>query len=213
MLTLIAKQNVAGGLLGTRLDPVLPSAARRAKSARNVFATGAAHQQAIPAVEYPISADGGLAKRWVLDGTDYVSPRRRRLWTSCARWVARLPWCFRAASWLKGTSTMSAPCPTSSASLSGAEHVENRHDHPSTWRGAGAQIRVLATAPGQVSTVLAKAHCCAPWSGSAGPDFSPPVGQHGASPRCRPVARFSRASQCEKTLKRASPPIWRTPFA
>jgi len=43
---------------------------------RNVFYTGAApNQQAIPAVEYLMSADGGGAKRWFLLGTDYVYPR------------------------------------------------------------------------------------------------------------------------------------------
>ncbi len=43
---------------------------------RNVFYTGAApNQQAIPAVEYLMSEDGGGAKRWVLLGTDYVYPR------------------------------------------------------------------------------------------------------------------------------------------
>jgi urea transport system substrate-binding protein len=41
-----------------------------------VFYTGAAtNQQAIPAVEYLMSKDGGEAKRWVLLGTDYVYPR------------------------------------------------------------------------------------------------------------------------------------------
>ena len=43
---------------------------------RNVFYTGAApNQQAIPAVEYLMSKDGGEAKRFVLLGTDYVYPR------------------------------------------------------------------------------------------------------------------------------------------
>ena len=43
---------------------------------RNVFYTGAApNQQAIPAVEYLMSKEGGAAKRWVLLGTDYVYPR------------------------------------------------------------------------------------------------------------------------------------------
>jgi len=43
---------------------------------KNVFYTGAApNQQAIPAVEYLMSKDGGEAKRWVLLGTDYVYPR------------------------------------------------------------------------------------------------------------------------------------------
>ena len=43
---------------------------------KNVFYTGAApNQQAIPAVEYLMSEDGGGAKRWVLLGTDYVYPR------------------------------------------------------------------------------------------------------------------------------------------
>lgn len=42
----------------------------------NVFYTGAApNQQAIPAVEYLLSEDGGSAKRFVLLGTDYVYPR------------------------------------------------------------------------------------------------------------------------------------------
>ncbi|WP_149537248.1 urea ABC transporter substrate-binding protein [Siccirubricoccus phaeus] len=42
----------------------------------NIFYTGAApNQQAIPAVEYLMSADGGEAKRIVLLGTDYVYPR------------------------------------------------------------------------------------------------------------------------------------------
>jgi urea transport system substrate-binding protein len=42
---------------------------------RNVFYTGAApNQQAIPAVEYLMSEDGGGARRFVLLGTDYVYP-------------------------------------------------------------------------------------------------------------------------------------------
>ena len=45
------------------------------ESSYNVFYTGAApNQQAIPAVEYLMSEDGGV-KRWVLLGTDYVYPR------------------------------------------------------------------------------------------------------------------------------------------
>ncbi|GHU31367.1 urea ABC transporter substrate-binding protein [Betaproteobacteria bacterium] len=43
---------------------------------KNVFYTGAApNQQAIPAVEYLMSKDGGEATRFVLLGTDYVYPR------------------------------------------------------------------------------------------------------------------------------------------
>ena len=43
---------------------------------QNVFYTGAApNQQAIPAVEYLMSEEGGAAKRWFLLGTDYVYPR------------------------------------------------------------------------------------------------------------------------------------------
>src|SRR6476646_3176752 len=43
---------------------------------RNVFYTGAApNQQAIPAVEYLMGAEGGNAKRFFLLGTDYVYPR------------------------------------------------------------------------------------------------------------------------------------------
>ncbi|MDE2286132.1 MAG: transporter substrate-binding protein, partial [Hyphomicrobiales bacterium] len=46
------------------------------ESERNVIYTGAApNQQAIPAVDYLASPDGGSVKRWVLEGTDYVYPR------------------------------------------------------------------------------------------------------------------------------------------
>ncbi len=46
------------------------------ESSFNVFYTGAApNQQAIPAVEYLMSEDGGGAERFVLLGTDYVYPR------------------------------------------------------------------------------------------------------------------------------------------
>lgn len=46
------------------------------ESQRNVFYTGAApNQQALPAVEYLMSEEGGGAERWVLLGTDYVYPR------------------------------------------------------------------------------------------------------------------------------------------
>ena len=46
------------------------------ESQRNVFYTGAApNQQAIPAVDYLMSEDGGSVERWVLAGTDYVYPQ------------------------------------------------------------------------------------------------------------------------------------------
>jgi urea transport system substrate-binding protein len=46
------------------------------ESSKNVFYTGAApNQQAIPAVEYLMGSEGGSAKRWILEGTDYVYPR------------------------------------------------------------------------------------------------------------------------------------------
>jgi urea transport system substrate-binding protein len=46
------------------------------ESSRNLFYTGAApNQQAIPAVRYLMSKDGGEVRRWVLLGTDYVYPR------------------------------------------------------------------------------------------------------------------------------------------
>jgi urea transport system substrate-binding protein len=46
------------------------------ESEKNVFYTGAApNQQAIPAVDYLMSKEGGSVKRWVLAGTDYVYPR------------------------------------------------------------------------------------------------------------------------------------------
>jgi urea transport system substrate-binding protein len=46
------------------------------ESSRNVFYTGAApSQQAIPAVRYLMSKNGGEVRRWILLGTDYVYPR------------------------------------------------------------------------------------------------------------------------------------------
>src|SRR6202451_1074939 len=46
------------------------------ESSKNVFYTGAApNQQAIPAVRYLMSREGGEVRRWVLLGTDYVYPR------------------------------------------------------------------------------------------------------------------------------------------
>ncbi len=46
------------------------------EQSRNVFYTGAApNQQAIPAVDYLMSDDGGSARRIALLGTDYVYPR------------------------------------------------------------------------------------------------------------------------------------------
>jgi urea transport system substrate-binding protein len=46
------------------------------ESSRNVFYTGATpSQQAIPAVRYLISKEGGEIRRWVLLGTDSVYPR------------------------------------------------------------------------------------------------------------------------------------------
>ncbi len=46
------------------------------EESRNIFYTGAApNQQAIPAVDYLMGADGGTARRIALLGTDYVYPR------------------------------------------------------------------------------------------------------------------------------------------
>ena len=46
------------------------------ESSRNIFYTGAVpNQQAIPAVRYLMSKEGGEIRRWVLLGTDYVYPR------------------------------------------------------------------------------------------------------------------------------------------
>jgi len=46
------------------------------ESSRNIFYTGAApNQQAIPAVQFLMSKEGGETRRWVLLGTDYVYPR------------------------------------------------------------------------------------------------------------------------------------------
>ena len=46
------------------------------ESSRNVFYTGAApSQQALPAIRYLTSKEGGLTRRWILLGTDNVYPR------------------------------------------------------------------------------------------------------------------------------------------
>ena len=46
------------------------------ESSRNIFYTGAVpNQQAIPAVRFLKSKEGGEVRRWVLLGTDYVYPR------------------------------------------------------------------------------------------------------------------------------------------
>jgi urea transport system substrate-binding protein len=46
------------------------------EASRNIFYTGATpNQQAIPAVRYLMSKEGGEVRRWVLLGTDYVYPR------------------------------------------------------------------------------------------------------------------------------------------
>ncbi len=46
------------------------------ESSRNIFYTGAApNQQAIPAVRFLMSKEGGEVRRWVLLGTDYIYPR------------------------------------------------------------------------------------------------------------------------------------------
>src|SRR3974377_2318794 len=61
------------------LDSILfyPVQYEAEESERNVFYTGAApNQQAIPAVDYLMSKDGGSVKRWVLQGPDYVYPWR-----------------------------------------------------------------------------------------------------------------------------------------
>jgi len=47
------------------------------ESSRNIFYLGAdPNQQAIPAVRYLMSKEGGAARRWVLLGTDYPYPRK-----------------------------------------------------------------------------------------------------------------------------------------
>src|SRR5450755_4418655 len=47
------------------------------ESSRNIFYLGAApSQQAIPAVRYLMSKEGGEVRRWILLGTDYLYPRK-----------------------------------------------------------------------------------------------------------------------------------------
>jgi urea transport system substrate-binding protein len=46
------------------------------ESSYNIFyGSSVPDNKAIPAAEYLMSKDGGLVKRWVLEGTDYVYPR------------------------------------------------------------------------------------------------------------------------------------------
>src|SRR6266481_4483972 len=86
ILMMVDDINKKGGLLGKKVEaPVFeelngllfyPVQYEGEESSRNVFYTGAApNQQAIPAVQYLMNEEGGAAKRWVLEGTDYVYPR------------------------------------------------------------------------------------------------------------------------------------------
>jgi urea transport system substrate-binding protein len=66
----------AAGVRGAERPLFYPVQYEGEELSKNVFYTGAApNQQAIPAVEYLMSKEGGGAKRWVLLGTDYVYPR------------------------------------------------------------------------------------------------------------------------------------------
>ena len=91
---------------------------------KNVFYTGAApNQQAIPAVEYLMSKEGGGAKRFVLLGTDYVYPAHDQ------QDPARLPEVEQAStrrtSWRvharSATATTRRSSPTSRSSLPGGK--------------------------------------------------------------------------------------------
>jgi urea transport system substrate-binding protein len=54
-----------------------PVAYEGEESSRNIFYLGATpNQQAIPAVRYLMSKEGGDIRRWVLLGTDYLYPRK-----------------------------------------------------------------------------------------------------------------------------------------
>ena len=77
LLDLGVAQVGAAGVQGARTASCSIRCSTRARRCeRNVFYTGAApNQQAIPAVDYLMSEDGGSVKRWVLEGTDYVYPR------------------------------------------------------------------------------------------------------------------------------------------
>jgi urea transport system substrate-binding protein len=76
LLDLGVAQVGAAGVQGAERPAVLPVQYEGEELEKNVFYTGAApNQQAIPAVEYLMSKDGGGAKRFVLLGTDYVYPR------------------------------------------------------------------------------------------------------------------------------------------
>jgi len=56
--------------------PFYPVAYEGGEWSYNVFYTGAApNRQAVPAVDYLVSEEGGAVKRFVLAGTDYVYPR------------------------------------------------------------------------------------------------------------------------------------------
>ncbi len=76
LLDLGLAQVRAPGLRGTELLLFYPVQYEGEEMSKNVFYTGAApNQQAIPAVEYLMSKEGGGAKRFFLLGTDYVYPR------------------------------------------------------------------------------------------------------------------------------------------
>ena len=67
----------AAGVRGNERSCCSTRCNTKAKSCRRTCSTPARrpNQQAIPAVEYLMSKEGGGAKRWVLLGTDYVYPR------------------------------------------------------------------------------------------------------------------------------------------
>ncbi len=74
--TSVSRKSVLPVFEGTNSLLFYPVQYEGEELSKNVFYTGAApNQQAIPAVEYLMSKDGGSAKRFVLLGTDYVYPR------------------------------------------------------------------------------------------------------------------------------------------
>ncbi len=76
LLDLGVAQIGVAGVRGTQRIAVLPGPVRgRGTLAERLLYRRGANQQAIPAVEYLMSEDGGGARRFFLLGTDYVYPR------------------------------------------------------------------------------------------------------------------------------------------
>src|SRR6266700_7102040 len=107
------------------------------ESSRNIFYTGAApNQQAIPAVRYLMSKEGGDVRRWVLLGTDYVYPRTTNRSLSA----------YLAAEWVSPDDVTTIYTPFGHADWSSIiERVK-------TFGSAGKKTAVISTINGDANT-------------------------------------------------------------